>query len=363
MELFHANKQWAFRPDDERFDSTQALFDATVAYARTAVEVDSVPLVNFRVEAINGDIQLVGKKNVPAKLTNWAAKQLCARLEAPHGYISTLPATLAAQNLNHGLAHRLSKDSDAAVNLLFHNNDGLLLRAMTGERYSRFWNFEIAERLLELELSKGWKPATPDIRAELDPNGIRLPLYASDHDMFAFMMHPDRIIKESGNPDGLKRGLIASNSEVGAGKLRMLRFLYRAMCGNHIIWGAEDVVELSAIHVGTSIHEKFDKWNIEIAKYLDESANVEEAKILHLQTHRIAATKDDLLDALFGKRSQRLTRKVLEAGYDANIPDVDGDPLTPWGIVQGLTRYSQTTPYADDRMVIDTAAGKILDIF
>lgn len=356
MELFQAHNQWSSRPADERFTSLQALFDATAAYAKTAHEKPEVRIDSLRVEAVDGAVQLVGRGGVPARLTHWSFGQLAARVDAPASYLRELPPTLAAQNLNYGLAKRASSKEDATANLLFHANGSLLLRAITSDRYSRVWNYEVAERLLDME-ARGWTPATPDIRVQDD----RLPLYASDHDMFAFIMHPDRVIREAGNPTGLKRGLIAGNSEVGGGSLWLMRFLYREMCGNHIIWGAEDVIEVRARHIG-NIHEKFARWQMEITKYLNESTTNEEARIAASQTKRIAATKDEVLDALFGKRSINLSRKVLEAGYAA-IKSEDGDPLTPWGMAQGLTRYSQTTPYGDERMKIDRAAGKLLAAF
>ena len=131
----------------------------------------------------------------------------------------------------------MAETKDAVVNLLFHLNGGYVLRALTSDKYERIWNYEVAQRLLWLE-SDGWEPAMPDIRAELDPDGPRPSLYASDHDLFAFIRHTARTINEPGNPDGLQRGLIAENSEVGASALKLTRFLYREMCGNHIIWGA-----------------------------------------------------------------------------------------------------------------------------
>lgn len=356
MELFHANNQWSTRPNDERFTSLQALYDATKAYANTAIERPSVPVSSLRVEALDGAVALVGKGGIPARLTHWAFGQLAARVDAPASYLRELPATLAAQNLNHGLAKRVKDDANGTAYLLFHQNGGYLLRAMTSDRYSRVWNWEVAERLLAMQ-EQGWTPATPDIRVTDD----KLPLYASDHDMFAFIMHPDRVIKERGNATGLKRGLIAGNSEVGGGSLWLMRFLYREMCGNHIIWGAEDVMEIRARHIG-NIRDRFAEWQVAITAYLNESTSVEEARILHAQTKRIAGTKDELLDFLFGKRDIGLSRKLLTAGYDAVKPE-DGDPLTAWGLAQGLTRYSQTTPYGDERTRIDRAAGRILEAF
>lgn len=358
MELFQAHQQWATRPADQRFPTLRALFEQCKAYASTARERDGVRVDSLRTENVNGEVQLVGKGGEPARLTHWSFGQLCSRVGAPASYLRELPATLAVQNLNHGLARRVQDDQDGTVKLLAHVNGSLLLRAITSEKYSRIWNWEIAERLLDYE-ALGWQPARPDIRTGPDDFPA---LYASDHDMFAFICHPDRIVREAGNPEGLKRGVIAINSEVGARKLILLRFLYRAMCGNHIIWGAEEVTEVSAVHVG-SVRDRLQEYFLTARKYLDTSAAADEQAIASAKTKRIAATKEELLDALFGKRSLGLSRKTIEAGYDAVQPEQDGDPLTVWGMVQGLTRASQATPYADVRIEADRAAGRLMTAF
>jgi hypothetical protein len=357
MELFAANAQWSTRPKDQRFTSLDDLHSACKGYADTARERNQVPVDSLRVENVDGDVQLMGRGGVPARLTHWSFGQLSARIGAPASYLRTLPATLAAQNLNHGLAKRAADSEGGTVNLLFHQNGSLLLRALTSDKYARVWNHEITDRLLDLQ-GKGWEPARADIRIKAEDD---LPLYASDHDMFAFLRHSDRMVKEGSSGQSLHKGIIVSNSEVGASKLRLLKFLYREMCGNHIIWGAEDVIELSLRHVGT-IREQLQSWGAEITKYMDSSVSDQEAQIEYARTKTIAATKDQLLDVLFGKKAIGLSRKTLQAGYDATLPDQDGDPRTVWGLVQGLTRYSQTIPYADERTIVDRAAGKVLDL-
>ena len=356
MELFKANAQWSSRPADERFTSVDQLYQVTKSYADTAGE-KAAPWGDLRTEAIDGDVQLVGRVNVPAKLTNWAFGQLAARVEAPAEYLRKLPATLAVQNLNHGLKER---GADGSAQLLFHQNGGLLCRAITSDRYSRIWNYEVAERLQGLA-AMGWEPATPDIRGDGDlSNPKNFALYASDHDLFAFLRNPNLAIEEKGQ-GAVYRGVIVENSEVGAAALKLTRFLYREMCGNHIIWGASKVVDLSLRHVGR-IRDQWYKWSYEIRKYAEESVSDEAAKISSARTVQIAGTKEDVLDKLFGLRSLQLSRKTLEAGYDAVKPDQDGDPRTVWGIVQGLTRHSQTLPYQDKRNDIDRAAGRVLAI-
>lgn len=388
MEIFKASQQWSTRPPDERFADLQSLYDATKAYADTAKTAEA-PYDALRVEARETDVQLVGKTNIPARFTHWAFGQLCRLVGAPADYLRELPPTLAAQNVNYGLAHRVANQTrNGLAQLLFHENSGLLLRAITSDRYERIWNWEIAERLLGLQ-EMGWQPAKPDLRFDGgDPEecqvcggsggvigadrsnlcstckgtGKALPaLYASDHDMFAFVRNRQIAVAESGSDHPLQKGIIVENSEVGAAALKLTRFLYRVMCGNHIIWDASEVSEISLRHVG-SVRQRFNVYSAAIRHYAEESVSDLEAQIKHAQQTTIAATKEEVLDALFGKRQVGLSRKTLEAGFDAVEPEQDGDPKTVWGIVQGLTRHSQTVPYADKRTEVDKAAGRILKI-
>lgn len=159
----------------------------------------------------------------------------------------------------------------------------------------------------------------------------------------------------------MQRGIIVENSEVGASSLKLSRFLFRAVCSNFIIWGASQLVELNLRHVG-NIRQKFGLYEAEIKRYMESSAIEEETKIASAKRKMIAANKNELLDKLFGIKSLNLSRKTLEAAYGAVNREQDGSPLSHWGIVQGLTRHSQSLQFADKRNEIDLAAGKILQI-
>jgi hypothetical protein len=390
MELFKAASQWSSRPADERFASIQALYNACHAYASNSGE-KLVNLETIRTEASGKDVVLVGSRSVPASLTHWSFGQLAARVGAPASYLRNLPATLASQNLNYGLSHlQAASEDEKKVNLLFHANGSLLLRAFTSDKYARIWNYEVAARLLELE-KQGWAPAKPTHHWGQDSvgqciacggsgqgsdsgkcdkcagTGKELPaLYASDHDMFAFLMRANVTIAQPvkstiGDSAPLYRGVIVENSEVGASALKLTRFWFNSMCGNHIIWGASKVLEISVRHVGDA-RERWQGYQYELKRYAEQGAGEDAVIINRAKTRIIADTKEQVLDRLFGIRTLGLSRKTLEAGWDATVPAQDGAANTQWGIVQGLTRHSQSKPYADDRMGIDRAAGRILEI-
>src|SRR5687767_5857002 len=114
INLFSASNQWATRPADERFWGISDARAAAEAYKATAVEFER-PWGDLRVEAINGDVKLIGKAGLPATLTHYAFGQLANKAGAPAEYLRRLPATLAAQNVNHGLRHNVDQASVAAL--------------------------------------------------------------------------------------------------------------------------------------------------------------------------------------------------------------------------------------------------------
>lgn len=383
MELFKASNQWAQRPDDERFSTLQELHDAVSSYRATAREA-TVPFNTLRTEARGTEIVLVSKANTPARLTNWAFGQVALAVGAPANYLRNLPPTLAAQNLNYGLA---KTEDRTDRQLLLHANGDLLARAITSERYTRIWNADITSRLLSMP-DQGWQvpPARPvrdgqrgtRIATEADVlrgEGFGLSihvgdqiapagLYASDHDLFVFMVNNDKRISEPGNPDGLARGFFVINSEVGAASFAIIRFLYRHVCGNHIVWGAQQVSEFRIKHIGNADDRAFAHIKGELVKYANESASDEEARIDKTARFIIGATKDEVLDSLFNVKSLGLSRARLSDAYDRAEQDEVAavNPRSLWGMAQGVTRLSQESQYADERVQLDRAAGKILSI-
>ena len=387
MELFKASKQWAERPADERFWDLKEMAEKCAEYKASAVEA-TVKVGELRVEANAGEVNVMGKKGVHSRLTHWAFGQLSQRAGAPASYLRELPATLAAQNLNHGLSKIDSRDDEAAK-LLFHKNGELILRAATSPIYTRIWNSDIVKRLSE-SLPKGWRvpPARPaGIENErtriataadvltLQKEGLSIKvgdpiapagLYASDHDMFAFLVNEEAGV-DDGSGHNLGRGFFIWNSEVGASSFGLMTFLYDAICGNHIVWGAKGVQELRVRHVGDMANPRaFSGIRMELLKYADSSTSDIEAKIKQARIYEFGTTKEDAVNAALAfatKTRTHINRKQLGEAYDiAELRGRYGAPGSAWGLVNGLTELSQKTTHVDERVKLDRAAGKIMEI-
>ncbi len=383
--FYQALNQWSTRPDDQRFWTIGEMLVQTRHYRESAREATTeLSSLKLQVNA-KDNLEIVGLSGIPASVTHHTFGQLSRTVGAPADYLRKLPAQLAAVNVNVGL-----HNSEASANLLIHSNDSLILSAVATDSYTRIWDYDIVERLTALE-SYGWRvpPARP-VHADqtsarkataadvllcsshpgmgikegdmIAPSG----LYASDHDMFAFLVNEDRRIND-GTADGMSRGSFISNSEVANGRaLKITMFLYRHVCGNHIVWNASDVNEIKICHRGDA-NERFDAGlTAELRKYADASAAEDESRITQSQRYSLGGTKADVLDTLFKGLRGDISRKSLESGYDfaenASHSDRTIDPRTAWGMTQGLTAYSQTMPYAETRNAIDLAAGKVLSM-
>lgn len=381
-DLNTASTQWANRPDDERFSTPEELLAAVqnrkACDAEVEIAGDSLDVVDR-----DTDLALVyrpvnAEAPTSAALTAWSFQQVCTRVKAPAAYLATLPTYKAADLLSYGLT-KLS--GEGVCNVLV--NGGGTVRSLMSDSYERVWDVAIAERLIELR-DAGWRvpPARParegqaGARAATEADvlstrggggGLYINvgdmiapagLYAGDRDLFAFMVNEDARL-EDGTPGGLSRGFFIENSEVGAKGLRVTSYLYRHVCGNHIVWGAENVRTLAVRHVGMGPEAFWRGLEDRVRSYMESGFSADEARIKAAQRFTLGDGRDKVADFLYS-RSLLGKRAALKA-YDR--AEQDGEtPTTAWGLAQGITRLSQDLTNADRRNELDKAAGRIIDL-
>ena len=155
--------------------------------------------------------------------------------------------------------------------------------------------------------------------------------------------------------------MIVQNSEVGASALKLTRFLFRDICSNFIIWGASQVLEIKVRHIGNA-RDRWHGYQAELRRYIEQGAAQDEYKISEAKRCKIGDNKGEVLDRLFGMKSVLLSRKTIEAGYDAVNREQDGDPNTVLGHRAGTHKaLAKPAPHADARTAVDTAAGKLME--
>lgn len=351
-----AHREWAARPPDERFNSVHALYEAART-RRTSTEERDIETVEFGTEAVSDDvIALRDASGRPAALTHWSFEQLATIAGAPPKYLRTLPASIASAAINHGLRrHRREQ------HLLFADQAApWTVRAITSPRYARVHHDELASRVLDLmalhpawQLPLGYKDGVWG--AERIPSGA----YLGDRDMFLFLVDGNRDLDDptDRSRSGLFRGFILRNSDVGAAALTLDVFLFRVVCGNHIIWGFQHVAGFRRRHVGTSIQAAWADSLASVRAALDADPSADRTMILRASAQEIAPSRDGVIDAVTTRLD--LPRKHASEAYGL-AEQYEPNPRSVWGYVQGLTRLSQHTPWQDGRFALDRAASRLL---
>src|SRR4030095_3092484 len=112
---------------------------------------------------------------------------------------------------------------------------------MTDRRSRAHWRAVCSENCTHGSVGGAWKSAAQELRQLAG----RLP----------YLVDGNRDLDDPTDRThaGLFRGFILRNSDVGAAALTLDVFLYRHVCGNHVIWGFQHVAGFRRRHVGASI--------------------------------------------------------------------------------------------------------------
>lgn len=349
--LTRAHVEWSKRAQDERYSSISDMHDKACAVYNASRTTGVVAMSKLRAIADDVSVKVTGPSGNETSLSHWAFGQLAKHADAPASYLRNLPANLAADCLNDGLRR---SDSEGKLLLETQADGSYKARAITSERYSRIWNCDVTSRLMDIEADGLFRPAP----AAFD--GSR-GLYLSDQDMFAFMVDSDRRIFETLPGGGLSRGFFVWNSEVGSTSIGICTFLYEFVCGNHRVWGAQNVKEVRLRHVGNQLDAKaFGMLQADLIAYANASADDDEARIERMRTTDLGSDKQAVLDALFNRF--KVTKKLASQTYDLAEQRVDwyGSPRSVWGIAGALTEIARDMPNASDRTDLEKVGAKIM---
>lgn len=372
MELYQAHKQWASRPADQRFETLAALRDSVAARRNLSRSVD-VNITKAEVKAIDDTITINGTLT-PCEPSHWSFGQLCSWVKvngvtAPANYLRQLPPALIAENLNHGL--KAAEKSELKFMTISRPDDPQelnTLQAVTSPTYGRIWDADVCDgvaRLVEKSNGRWYNPkAYVPGSNEVKPSG----LYASDHDVFIFMIDGGSLL-DAGPRAQLNRGFIAWNSETGAKTFGLMTFLFNKVCGNHIIWGASDVNELVIRHTQNGPARFESQAAPALLAYADASAapllsTLKKAQdMLIPMTLPVGATDTAKEDAIisWARTKGKFSKAELKEAI-AYARREEGDCRTLWQLVQGGTAYARGFEFVDARTETETRFSALLDL-
>ena len=294
--------------------------------------------------------------------SNWSFSQLSQVAGAPASYMRKLPAELAAINLQWGI-EKLCEREDALV--LAQSNGSNYLRAITSTSYGRIWDLQVVDGVRKMNAASGGRWVVPAASYSTTNPKRATTLYASDRDVFIFLVDPRNPIevpgKNGGKPEQLFRGFMTWNSEVGSATFGLTTFLYRYVCDNRIIWGATDVQELKIRHT-SGAPERFEYEGARyLRRYAEESTGKLVAGIEAAQNAVIETNPGTGRDVASWLKSRGFTAPQAKAAVETAQAE-EGEARTLWQVVQGVTAYARSLSNTDDRVDLESKAGKLMDL-
>jgi hypothetical protein len=365
------SSEWFSRPADERYLSLSELL-AAVRGRTERSRTRTVESAVIRVEASRENTErltlMLPGSDMPLAPTHWSFGQLAGLVGAPTTYLRQLPAPLAGINLQYGLtSHRAEQ-----VKTLEIEDGRVELRAVTGPDYGRIYDHELVSAVQRIAGNgtgdTRWKiPGVLDwstgvYNPRVDISGDTTTLYASDRDVFLFLVDDLKPIEAGrlpdGSPDLFFRGFYCWNSEVGAKTLGIASFYLRAVCQNLCLWGVQDFEEIAIRHTKYAAA----RFAHEAAPALTRFANSSPRPFvdgIKAAREKIVARTDDDRSEFLRKRgfSKTETAKIIETV----LSEEGRKPESVFDFVQGITAVARDKPHQDTRLDLESRAKKLLD--
>ena len=365
------SSEWFSRPADERYLSLSELARSVRDRAdRSRTRVVESALIH--VEANRNDPErlaliLPGTDTAIAP-THWSFGQLAGLVGAPAAYLRQLPAALAAINLQYGLTSNRAEQ----IKTLETDDGRTELRAVTGPDYGRIFDAELVEAVQRIAGNgtgdTRWKvPGVLDwstgiYNPRVDITKDTTTLYASDRDVFLFLVDDLNPIEAGrlpdGSPDFYFRGFYCWNSEVGAKTLGMASFYLRAVCQNRNLWGVEDFEEISIRHSKYAANRFAHEAAPALANFANSSPLPFVNGIKAARERIVARTDEDRTDFL---RRRGFSKAETGTIIDTVLAEEGRPPESIFDFVQGITAVARDKPHQDARLDMEGKAKKLLD--
>ncbi|ATQ68866.1 DUF932 domain-containing protein [Methylosinus trichosporium OB3b] len=365
------SSEWFSRPPDERYLSLSDLYtavrDRTERSRTRTVESAAIRVEANRDNAERLTLTLPGA-DASVTPTHWSFGQLASLVGAPAAYLRQLPAPLAGINLQYGLTSNRAEQ----VKTLEIEDGRVELRAVTGPDYGRIYDHELVEAVQRIA-GNGTGDTRWKVPGVLDwSTGVYHPhaditqdtttLYASDRDVFLFLVDDLNPIEAGrlpdGSPDLYFRGFYCWNSEVGAKTLGMASFYLRAVCQNRNLWGVEDFEEITIRHSKYAASRFAHEAAPALTRFADSSP-MPFVNGIKAAREKIVARTDEDRDEFLRRRgfSKKETAKIIETV----LTEEGRKPESIFDFVQGITAVARNKAHQDARLDLEARAKKLLD--
>lgn len=235
-------------------------------------------------------------------------------------------------------------------------------RAFLSSRYRRLDNYQLAEHVLP-------------VLNEQEIDVARSSFAITESRMFMKLVFP-RVEGEVRKGDVVQSGVIISNSEVGAGVLRITPLVFRLVCLNGLV-APQSVDQFKRTHLGKELEVDG------LAGPLYRTATLEAAdKALWMEVEDLtrATASPELFAGLLSRMQEAADASIDGSPVEAvrvlsdrlGITELEqegilshlvrGGDMTQWGLLNAVTRHAQDVESYERSTELEEIGGKVLDL-
>ena len=336
--LTKAHRQLFSRAPDERFATFSDLWEHCHNQQKLSRNTWHRPQ-DLEPVSRDGVLDLYVGNGRPLTLNDWSFTQLCSLAGVSKETVNRVSADTAKRVLEETLP-RGEKPFQV------YSLDG---RARSVHRlsYTRLYNVDLLSTVMEF---------ATDFQAPQETADGATGLYCGEQDLFCFLIDPLGWTEIEG--EAFAPGFFLWNSEVGRRSVGVQTFWFQAVCQNHIVWDAVEVVEFSRKHT-TNVGEALDEVRriVErLTKRRDKRKDAFARVMAKAAAEKLGDSVEEILPLLqkYGI-ARRLASDALKVAQEQGR-------FTVFAVVDALTRLSADLPYAGDRTDADAKAARLLEL-
>lgn len=337
VNLTRASSELFRRSPDERFGSLRELAEHCHQERQFSSDCWQLPQALAPRVADGGlTVELEGGAG-RFQLNDWSFTQLCRLNRVGKDTLNRLMPETASQALAETLPL-----AEKPIQLL---TTGKTVRSLHGVAYTRLWNAELVQVLQEF--ATDFQPAPAGCNGQTG-------LYCGEQDLFAFLIDPTGWAEIDGQ--AFAPGLFVWNSEVGRRSLGIQTFWFQAVCRNHIVWDAVEIVDFSRKHTA-SVHEGLAEIRRIIESLVarrDERRDGFVRVLGRAMAEKLGANVDEVTKALHKHGIPRtMAREAV-----ALAEKLGGFSI--FTLIDALTRVTQSARFIGDRAEADAKIGALM---
>lgn len=335
--LTAASRELFRRSPDEVFESLDSLYERCVADKERSQDCWHAPQ-EIRPKPIEGRLDLELGADGVYRLTDWSFSQLCKFSGVSKDTLNKLSPQTAGQ----ALLETFPVGGKPLQVLSFDRS----IRSIHGAAYTRLHNLDLLN--IVKEFATDFQP--PQKSKFNGGTG----LYCGEQDMFVFLIDPLGWAEINGEP--FAPGFFLWNSEVGRRSVGIQTFWFQAVCANHIVWDAVEIVDFSRKHTA-NVHECLSEIRRHIERLVERRDDRRDgfAKVMANAFKTELGDKAEDVAKVLAKHGipRDLGKQALEMAEQTGR-------FTVFTLVDALTRIAGRYEYVGDRTEIDQKASGLL---